>query len=1073
MDMDDPWGSPWADELDNDNDNRGLDNQRNNDNGSGNADVEKASNALRNKLDATWVNSNDGFTDWEADTGMGGAKENLEMDAAVDQWEIQKPNMQLAVGKDDLGGFEGQWNDFGTSPGREISRLAPSPMAKPRDMAREPSPDPWANAVVPDELPVLEGQAAPTANELILENNGTSVSSAPEPIFETLELTDETKHELVEVEKNEIFDNISTEMHREEPQEEPEEETIASTSETFKPAQTHEEETEDSEATTEVPEASNDDPIILEPGHESSRPSSSPSEGSHHDEPLPDSPRTSLDEEPKKSQIMREVSPEVQELVERSDVLIQEEEESNAAGPTPEVSKDDAAEDEKVIADDDEFGDFGEFEEEVSEGGDAAQDQIFAVDINERAEEKAMVKSVDNISDSQLPKTPSGPIDFVIDLTAVDKIFEKDELPAIDSSAEKIFIPDTIIADTFATTGERKTWYRISRYGPMRKHNAGDDENYVRITWQQSTAKEETQKIVARWMEEDQNNGHVVLGGTSKGGSLFGWNDPNAAPVPLAAVFAKRNSGRLGARSSTDLSSPELPREWPKNLTRDHSKSKTRSSSQSRDHSPAKSVDSTTSTVEVQPSTAQFDLGAFETTQTASEPGSPALESGNDVALSSALVPSDNSVPSAQGSLSRHSIEPPPQNRPLPKPRPLSMPPPATGAPNFISIPGIPTPSNNIEAIPAATVHNDDNDDNDDDDDDDYDDDDDEWGEMVSSPIITEAPKPPPLSHPHTLRHKRSMSLETPSFPIPNSTTPPLKNPQITKLQYGLHHRPHQKPKITFDEIISSQVDNPPPPISTKPEQRFTPSRPHTINTFSSTKSTAVSSPAISPVHPPPHPHLNSPFTTSDPWLSQPSSPAKSISSFADLWDSPPPPVSAVSEKQAQVDIPRNAGWDAPVPVSVMEQHSPVPQVANIGVHTQITKTATTATTATAGDPWALIDFSIFEGSASAPSPIAVSTPVSASFQPSHTRVLSHPVKSLHKSVAWSMSAPRSGSGSGSGSGSASGSRGVEFKSEMSSHSGVKLHSNQSGKSKQEIEQDELVRAVVGGLPDLGYIFKR
>src|SRR4051812_29272929 len=156
MDMDDPWGSPWADELDNDNDNGRLDNQRINDNVAGNADIEKASNALRNKLDATWVNSDDGFTDWEADTGMGGKKENLGMDTAADQWTIQKPDMQLAVGKDDMGGFESQWNDFGTSPGREISRLAPSPMAKPRDIAREPSPDPWANAIVPDELPVLE-----------------------------------------------------------------------------------------------------------------------------------------------------------------------------------------------------------------------------------------------------------------------------------------------------------------------------------------------------------------------------------------------------------------------------------------------------------------------------------------------------------------------------------------------------------------------------------------------------------------------------------------------------------------------------------------------------------------------------------------------------------------------------------------------------------------------------------------------------------------------------------------------------------------------------------------------------
>ncbi|PQE07071.1 hypothetical protein CJF30_00009468 [Rutstroemia sp. NJR-2017a BBW] len=243
---------------------------------------------------------------------------------------------------------------------------------------------------------------------------------------------------------------------------------------------------------------------------------------------------------------MREIEPEVQEQVEHSEGLAQKEEEPNAAELPLEVLQDDAAEDDaaeydaveddKGTADDDEFGDFGDFEEGLSEDGGAAQEQNSIADINEHNVEKPTAKAADDVSESQLPTISSGPVDFAIDLTAVDKIFEKDNLPAIDSSAEKVFIPDTIIADTFATTGERKTWYRISRYGPMRKHNAGDDENYVRITWAQSTVKEGTQKIVARWMEEDRNNGHVVLGGTSKGGSVFGWNDPNAAPVPLAAI---------------------------------------------------------------------------------------------------------------------------------------------------------------------------------------------------------------------------------------------------------------------------------------------------------------------------------------------------------------------------------------------------------------------------------------------------------------------------------------------------------------------------------------------------------
>jgi hypothetical protein len=1031
MDMDDPWGSPWADELDNDNDNGRLDNQRINDNGAGNTNVENASNALRNKLDATWGNPDDGFTDWEADTGMGGKKESLGMDVAADQWEVRKPDMQLTVGKDEMGGFGSQWNDFGTSPGREISRLAPSPMAKPRDIAREPSPDPWANAVVADELQVLEAQTTTAGNEFTLETDGTSVSGTPEPLFESPKLPDETKHEPADVRENGTLEDTSIEEQHEELQEH-KEEAITPTSETVESVQTHEEETEDSEAATEIPEASNDEPGVLEPGHESSRPSSSPSEGSHHDEPLPDSPRTSLDEEPKKPRIVQDVSPKEQEQVEHADGLAQKGEESNAPEPQLEALKDDAAEDENGTADDDEFGDFGEFEEEMSEDGDATQEQNSIADINEVTVEKPAAKSADDVSESQLPKIPSGPVDFVIDLTAVDKIFEKDDLPPIDSSAEKVFIPDTIIADTFATTGERKTWYRISRYGPMRKHNAGDDENYVRITWAQSTVKEDTQKIVARWMEEDRNNGHVVIGGTSKGGSVFGWNDPNAAPVPLAAVFAKRNSERFGARSSTDLSSPELPREWPKNLTRDRSKSKTRSSSQSRTHSPVKSVDSTASTVEVQPSTAQFDLDAFETTQTASEPGSPALESDNDAALSFAPPPQGNSVPSAQAPLSRHSIEPPPQSRPLPKPRPLSMPPPATGAPKFISIPGISTASKSFETSPSPTTT---------DDNDDEEEEDDEWGEMVSSPIITEAPKlpPPPL---RSLRHKKSQSLGTPSFFIPNSTTPPLKNPQITKLQSGLHHRPRPKPKTTFDDIIAPQARNPPPPISTSPPQQ------QSTNAWPELSSTR--SAASSPVYPPLPSGYG--FAKSDTWASQPSSPAKSTaSSLADLWDSPPVAVR-----------------DGPVTEQQQQQHAPASQVAHVGNQTPLAATPVS-------DPWASADFSFFDAPAPAPTPVAKTIPPSRSrpqsqsqFPPSHfppqahSRVLSlsHPPKPLQKSVTWSTTpAP------------------AAMNTPTSAVSAVSLNMNESlsrgGKSKLEIEQDGIVRGVVGGLPDLGYMFRR
>ncbi|EAA32461.1 hypothetical protein GE21DRAFT_7507 [Neurospora crassa] len=132
-----------------------------------------------------------------------------------------------------------------------------------------------------------------------------------------------------------------------------------------------------------------------------------------------------------------------------------------------------------------------------------------------------------------------GALNFDIDLSNVDKMFEtstnmKPLFPYADVS-------DHIITDSFNSISERKAWYRISRFGSSRKHNAGDDENYRRVAWPTSTVCQETLQTVRRWMEEDSIAGRVSLGGgiskTQK--NMFGW-DSSAEPVTLDAIFGKR-----------------------------------------------------------------------------------------------------------------------------------------------------------------------------------------------------------------------------------------------------------------------------------------------------------------------------------------------------------------------------------------------------------------------------------------------------------------------------------------------------------------------------------------------------
>ncbi|GKT58012.1 hypothetical protein ColTof3_05351 [Colletotrichum tofieldiae] len=140
---------------------------------------------------------------------------------------------------------------------------------------------------------------------------------------------------------------------------------------------------------------------------------------------------------------------------------------------------------------------------------------------------------------------------FEIDLGKLDLLLP-DTLEEVSGSTEDV--SDRIIHDSFTSIPERKMWYRLSRNESLRKHNAGDDEDYVRINWMNSTLRQETLKTVRRWMEEDSFGGRAFRGRSTRnaGGKSFGWDATTAAsPVDLDRVFGRKQRPQTSVHRPT------------------------------------------------------------------------------------------------------------------------------------------------------------------------------------------------------------------------------------------------------------------------------------------------------------------------------------------------------------------------------------------------------------------------------------------------------------------------------------------------------------------------------------------
>ncbi|KAK3941027.1 hypothetical protein QBC46DRAFT_383889 [Diplogelasinospora grovesii] len=529
--MDDPWGSPWT-TADQDKDRKASTPSK--------SDLEPPPRAFLSASSSPriptisggqspWADDEDGFGDWASADAPASTQSGWGGGWGGHADRSRSPSLALPTPRDD---------EFG-----KASPIAwPGSIAVPKangSVFRQPSPDPWSADF---QTPTNDGLSTPRLTvdlpssieapiEKIEGGLGPAWDDAPrQPLEEA-----ETTHEGV----TSAAPTQDTPFVKEEPEH-----------------RKHQD--EPIRASIEIIGESNQ-----------SRSSSLSGDNTDHDIERQDSPITSVDEDARsRPQVGRRTSGKVLELVSKFDGL------ARAASEEPPLVRRERSKSRGDVdgnADSDDAGEFEDFEDADADA-DADADHAAAAPSPESTvtprvtEQSPRPKTATEATSPQRPRVSSisfeqlvakfGPLKFDVDLSNVDKLFDVDALGSAEGTCEADSqIPDRVITDSFTDISERKTWYRVSRLGSSRKHNAGDDENYRRVGWPTSTIRQDTIKVVRRWMEEDSIAGRVTLGGgLSKSQNMFGWNS-SAEPVDLDAVFGKRKAHAKA--SSLQISSQE------------------------------------------------------------------------------------------------------------------------------------------------------------------------------------------------------------------------------------------------------------------------------------------------------------------------------------------------------------------------------------------------------------------------------------------------------------------------------------------------------------------------------------
>jgi hypothetical protein len=718
--MDDPWGSPWADELHHPispPDTKAR-------NGPTLAPITPGKDAVTTeKTDRPWDVPGDGFGDWAEVPEVQDITGSGEVAGVSSGWETRGSG---DLDKIDASGLSPHWDGSQTGSGHVTPALALNQLPKPAVDARQPSPDPWATAVA-----LSDGDR----NKHISEERGQDTEASSE-IVVLAQPPPSSAANPHEGHMSELEDNAPSGIAEVTPKGTPKD--------------------------SQVPVGTLEQVSTTKEADEVSR-SSSPSDHSHHDEIPSESPRTSLDEDTHRPHVHRHVSEKIQVLVEHYDGLAKAQLEESVPGEdsiksdrdidgiegshgkesgrlivsTGADEKEKLESDEENEDDDDDFGDFEDGHSQISEPILEEKEQVSNALTSHDLDDKSLKDPYDSEAATALPPPTRAPekdfgrVEYTVDISALGKIYPelKSELPSKDP-AEKLPIPDTIPHDSFSSVEQRKTWYRISRYSSLRKHNSGDDDTYVRVNWMRSKVRLETLKIAGRWMEQDRISGRVLLGGDSRDGALFGWNDPKAAPMPLAAAFATaRGKKKLQAPPTVGAGS-EAPRESPKGAVKPNPSSQSRSPSKQRRRSSTKASKMSEEAKHSVP----FPVASFGWNSD-SQPVAPL----------SALDSKPRPVPVNQPSFSQNST---PSSKPQTSSGVLAAIASTKQTPNDLN--GLHTSQPNTKAfgvsIPSTTIQNSSHDFNND------------WGEMIASPIASSPPQIPPS-------HKKSQSLIGASLP--------------------------------------------------------------------------------------------------------------------------------------------------------------------------------------------------------------------------------------------------------------------------------------------------------------------
>jgi len=622
----------------------------------------------------------------------------------------------------------------------------------------------------------------------------------------------------------------------------------------------------------------------------------------------------------------RQVSSKVHDLVEHFDGLAKVEASEEVTidtriqkdndGPTDYLnSQDSHSINESVEADeaDEADDDFGDFEEGTSELGDEEPPTTpilpKARPQNPSAPTTPDVRSLSVGSPDYTPrkevvKKEFGRIEFPVENSYLAELF-----PGINNEhSEKIFIPDVVPHNSFTSVEQRKTWYRLSRFGTMKRHDMGDDENYVRTTWAQSQARAGTLKIVARWLEEDRISGRVVLGGGSKGSSLFGWNDDSAGTVPLASAFAKP-AQKMPRVPAAPVVEPEIPREWPKGLVRTHSSSKPRSSSKSRRRSSTKS------------SIGSMDIKREDSMPVANFGWS---SEGQDVRPQSTILPPGNpaSIPQKKsGTRQQNSVlrdisipENTSERRQVPSVKGISVLSPIMQTPTTVEVPPVVVrPA--LNSILA---------------------DDDDWGEMISTPPTTTASKFPAVKVLNPVATSPSSFVPLPREEIKKATIDSMPRHSVINHPPAKVGTNRDEAKVLRDSVIpnidislSKTFDGDP---------TFAKNTGATTNQFSTDDLDPWGSPSLGNSAGNNNASLFDTFATKAVSISQPK--PLSAESEPDPWETPIVPA---NREPTTFDATKNKS------LSVSKTIVQIPVVP-----------ASYASTSSA-DPWATVDFSFFD----------------------------------------------------------------------------------------------------------------